>query len=279
MPLQQLTEQQLKFFNTFGFLHLKGWLDAEIEQITAGFERVFGEHGGGHHGQQHSGDARSCIVPFIDKDAFLRTLLDNPRIEGLAADLLGDDFNYMSSDGNYYVGDTNWHSDGRFDAQHRFVKFAFYLDPLTADTGALRVIPGSNRHTDTFSQDLSALHQCEANLGIDPRDVPCVIVETQPGDLIVFHHPLKHASFGGSTRRRMFTMNLAARHADENLGQLRDYIAAHKRFWIDSLYDEPMINTGPASRMRHLEQVLANQSHLPALTAAARAEMAEPSRG
>ena len=25
--------------------------------------------------------------------------------------LLGEDYNYASSDGNYYVGDTKWHSD------------------------------------------------------------------------------------------------------------------------------------------------------------------------
>jgi len=35
---------------------------------------------------------------------------------------------------------------------------------------------------------------------------------------------------------------------------------------------------GPG-RMRHLEQVLANQDHLPALTPKARAEMGEPARG
>ena len=35
---------------------------------------------------------------------------------------------------------------------------------------------------------------------------------------------------------------------------------------------------GPG-RMRHLEQVLVNQDHLPELTPKARAEMGEPSRG
>ena len=40
------------------------------------------------------------------------SLIDDPRIHALATTLLGDDFNYMGSDGNYYVGDTGWHSDG-----------------------------------------------------------------------------------------------------------------------------------------------------------------------
>lgn len=34
------------------------------------------------------------------------------RINAIATQLLGEDFNYMGSDGNYYVGDTGWHSDG-----------------------------------------------------------------------------------------------------------------------------------------------------------------------
>jgi len=42
----------------------------------------------------------------------LSTLLDDPRIHDVAASLLGDDFNYMGSDGNFYAGDTRWHSDG-----------------------------------------------------------------------------------------------------------------------------------------------------------------------
>ena len=78
-------------------------------------------------------------------------LLDDPRILAIAKTLLGDDFNYMGSDGNFYVGDTRWHSDGGHkleDPMH--IKIAFYLDPLTRDTGALRVIPGSHLFGDNY---------------------------------------------------------------------------------------------------------------------------------
>jgi hypothetical protein len=40
-----------------------------------------------------------------------------------------------------------------------------------------------------------------------------------------------------------------------------------------------MVNTADAKRMVHLEQVLANQDHLPELAKQARLSMAEPSRG
>ena len=51
------------------------------------------------------------------------------------------------------------------------------------------------------------------------------------------------------------------------------------RFWVDRAYGEAMINTASPQRMVHLEQNLANDSHLKALADKARAEMLEPSRG
>ena len=110
--------------------------------------------GAGHHGKPHEGKARSCIVPFIDQTARLCALLDDARILGIATSLLGDDFNYMGSDGNYYVGDTGWHSDG-WHSNFTHIKIALYLDPLTRDTGAIRVIPGSHLPGDTYANALA----------------------------------------------------------------------------------------------------------------------------
>ena len=49
---------------------------------------------------------------FPDESEYLSSLLDDPRIHDIAAGILGDDFNYTTGDGNFYVGDTPWHSDG-----------------------------------------------------------------------------------------------------------------------------------------------------------------------
>jgi len=46
-------------------------------------------------------------VPFINQSKYLSSLID-----GIFANLLGDDYNYLGSDGTYYVGDTGWHSNG-----------------------------------------------------------------------------------------------------------------------------------------------------------------------
>jgi len=279
MSTFRLSKEQLSFFNTFGFLSLPGFLDDRIARIIEEFEVLWAAQGGGHFGQAHDGKRRSCIAPCIDRSVYLSTMLDDPRLEGIAASILGDDFNYMGSDGNLYAGDTGWHSDGwHRDIVH--IKMAFYLDPVGRDTGCLRVIPGSHKIGDHFSDSLQReIYQADKSWATAGRDVPCVPLETKPGDVVVFNHNTKHAAFGGSARRRMFTMNCCQRYPTERLQELRDYLSGGARFWVERAYGDAMIQTASAQRRVHLEQCLANDSHLKGLAEKARREMAEPSRG
>jgi hypothetical protein len=275
----QLTEQQVAYFRTFGFLKFPGLFAEEIGSIFDAFDDIWKAHGGGHDGKPHDGKARSALVPFIDQHERLCALLDDPRIVGIASGLLGEDFNYTGSDGNYYVGDTNWHSDG-WHTKYTYIKLAFYLEPLTRDTGCLRVVPGSQRHGDSFAETLQGtLRKSDDNYGVPGRDVPAFALETTPGDLLLFNHNTKHAAFGGGTARRMFTINLSQRYRDEDLPDLRQYVNGFARFWLDEVYGETMLRTADAARLRHLEQIMANDDHLPELSRKARAEMTEPSRG
>jgi hypothetical protein len=277
--IHRLTDQQISFFETFGYLGFPGMMADRIDEILREFETVWGSHGGGHNGRPHDGAARSCIAQFIDLNERLSSLIDDPRILGIASSLLGDDFNYMGSDGNYYVGDSGWHSDG-WHPEMRHVKIAFYLDAVTRDTGCLRVIPGSHWTSDRYAGMLQErARRSEELWGVHGRDLPAVALETQPGDLVCFNHNTKHASFGGGKRRRMFTMNLCQRYPEERLADLRQYMAGGARFWVERGYGDAMIRTAGPSRMPHLEQVLANDGHLAELSRQARAKMAEPSRG
>jgi hypothetical protein len=274
-----LTDQQTSFFDTYGFLSLPGLMADRIEEIIREFDSIWESRGGGHYGRPHDGRARSCIVPFIDQSERLCSLLDDPRILGIATSLLGGDFNYMGSDGNYYAGDTGWHSDG-WHTEIRHIKLAFYLDRLTRDTGCLRVIPGSHLPGDRYADLLKERAGRSQELwGVAGRDLPAVALETQPGDLVCFNHNTKHASFGGSARRRMFTINLCQRYPEDRLEELRSYISGHARFWVERNYGEIMMRTAGPERFRHLEQVMANDGHLAELSRQAREKMAEPSRG
>ena len=86
MSQTRLTEQQVHFFKTFGFLHFPGLLSDCIDRIIEEFEAVWTRHGSGHHGKPHEGKERSCIVPFADQSEFLSSLLDDPRIHDIAGD-------------------------------------------------------------------------------------------------------------------------------------------------------------------------------------------------
>ena len=286
MDKLQLTPQQLTFMDVFGYLVFPGLLDDRIERIVEEFEGVFVAHGGGHYGRPHDGTARSCILPFIDQSEYLASLLDDPRIDGIFTSLLGEDYNYLGSDGNFYVGDTGWHSDTDWSGKMRgkpprvFYKLALYLDPVNAATGALRVIPGSQRFGDRFAEDMQeTLRQSQDKLGIPGNGVPAIALESKPGDVVIFNQNTKHSAWGGGNRRRMFTINCTKRYAEDEIPLLRNEIGAFARFWVNSVYGDAMLRTASAERMVHLKQPLEYQSHLVDEVIKAKATMTEPARG
>jgi hypothetical protein len=272
--VDKLTAQQVAFFDDFGYLVLPGLLREEIGWITSEFTSVFIDRNLVHDPSQ-----RTCVVPFIDSRQKLSALLDHPKVEGVAASLLGDDFNYVGSDGNYYSGDTAWHSDG-FHRVGKFIKIALYLDPVVKDTGALRVIPGSHRVDLEDSWAARQARKAPELWDIAQRDVPAVSLDSTPGDVVAFNHNLMHAAFGGSNERRMFTLN-CCRHCStpDEIADLESYIGGHDRFLNDHMHSDLMKATATPGRMRHLQQVMNHEGHLAGLAKAARMVMAEPARG
>ena len=148
----KLTEQQLRFFQDFGFLKFEGLFARDTDAITDAFEQLWAEHGGGHDGKPHDHQRRSALIHFIDRNEYLSSLIDDPRLDDIASSILGEDYNYTGSDGNFYVGDTRWHSDGYRVTKYLSMKMGFYLDPVTKDSGCLRVIPGSHHVGDRFAE-------------------------------------------------------------------------------------------------------------------------------
>jgi len=254
----QLTDQQKNFFNTFGYLHMPALFSQDetrwiIEEFEMSIESVGG--GGGHDGTK-----RTMFGGPIEHRPKLCGLLDDDRITGLIGGVVGDDFNYASGDGNYYSGDTGWHPDGGW-KQLFAVKVAFYLDPLTRDTGCLRVIPGT-QHPDhwIFGEGVDP-NKSDELFGVAPKHFPgSVALESNPGDVVIFNHDLYHASFGGGQRRRMFTMN-CTRHSTtpEDMETQRRYLSIHtpganKVNTGAGMYYPTMLDTADEKRMVHLKQ-------------------------
>jgi hypothetical protein len=257
----QLTDTQHAFFDTFGYLVVRQLLaPAEVDQVTEAFEWSIQNWGGG---VDHNGGTRTMFIGPIEHTPQLCALMDHPGITGLIGGVTGEDFNYCSGDGNYYTGDTGWHPDGSW-GQLWATKTAFYLDEVRRDSGCLRVIPGSHRPDHFVRRDGVNPQHCEEMFGIAADEFPgSLAIESDPGDVVIFNHDLYHASFGGSTRRRMFTMN-CTRHAKTaaDMEMLRKYVSHHTPGAnnIDTstgMYFPTMLETADDARMAHLQQALA----------------------
>ena len=257
----QLESHHLDFMDTFGYLSFPGLLNEKICEIDQAFDALLKKHGG----DDHEGVERLAIVPFINHDPYLCTLLDDPRIHGIAAGFLGERYQYWNSDGNYYVGDTRWHSDTQWPEPIRFYKMAIYLDPMTKETGALRVIPGSHRfgegYAETVHAHLTGKKGCWG--GLHGSDVPAVAVETRPGDLVVVNHSTKHSAWSGGQKRRMFTLVYTGHHTDgPSLDAFREIIRQHG-YTTREVFgnkDGPLLSTATPERLLHLQNLI---SHIP----------------
>ncbi len=192
----QLTEQQLNHFRTFGFLVFRQLFSPEeLKRFSEEFDRGLDI---GLEGGQHNRQARHYALLTYETTPFSCSLHDDPRFADVAEQLLGKPVLGVSVNGNYYVGDTQWHPDNStFD--YEGVKFAMYLEPLDAKSGALRLIPGS--HRDPLYHDMAK--DPLAKFGVRPEDAPAFVFNSQPGDVLVFNLACWHASFGGSDHRRM----------------------------------------------------------------------------
>jgi hypothetical protein len=206
-----ITDSDIAFFEIFGYLHIPGYFADEIGWITAEFEAAWAAL----PGVVHDGSQRT-IYPgvFVGATPRLAALIEHPKVAAICRGLLGEGYGFHGGDGNFYSGDTGWHSDAfaqwpeKTTARH--LKIAFYLDPLTRDDGALRVMPGSHHEGDRYCELLqreAPPWMSDRRLKVDGRDLPAAAIESRPGDLVCFDHRTKHAAFGGGGRRRMFAMN------------------------------------------------------------------------
>lgn len=112
------------------------------------------------------------------------SLIDQYSI--VAAELLGRPVLPGRAKGTWYQSDTRWHRDSVHDVASLGV--VAYLEPLHAATGALRVVPGSHAAPEQKLPDGAA------QIG--------EVLETVPGDVIIFDEHLIHGSLGGAQRRQ-----------------------------------------------------------------------------
>ena len=195
-----LNENQLQHFETFGFVVLRDLFTTdEVETLRQKYEAeldlVYAD-------KPFTGEERYWTMMFHPRRPLFYSLLEDERFSAVAQQMYGDDVIGIGCDANHYVGDTGWHPDHAADPEEDVfgVKFAFYLDPVDATTGALRLIPGS--HNRPFHY---ALRSSLESLELEVPGVPAHVCASEPGDVVAFDMRCWHASHGGATGRRMRT--------------------------------------------------------------------------
>ena len=181
-----LAEEQIEHFRTFGFLALLGALDGVtlgelIEELDAAIVAAGPRdtEGGGVTGH---------YIPAGDRQASAELV---ERFQPLAEQLLGREAFPVAAHEILFFAEAWWHVD--VGPAVPALKVAAYLETLDARNGALRVLPGTHLSPQA---ELGALHR------MNPHHVPCYVIESKPGDVIVFHAHLWHAALNGRDRRQ-----------------------------------------------------------------------------
>jgi hypothetical protein len=224
----RLSAPQIEFFRTFGFLKLPGLFKSEVPRLVDGFNEVFANQAPDIELtedplQQTDNPAfekkrRRIIIPFIDRSQDLSWLSSDPRIVGIVDSIMaGGPYEAEPTDGHIFDCDTAWHRDFGFNSKEDpfRLKLSFYLDSQRANSGAIRVIPGTNFHQGPYATRLNTNlygnpKRARENYGVEADQIPCTVIESDPGDLICWDYRTIHASFHGFQKRRLFSMTFRA---------------------------------------------------------------------
>ncbi len=182
---------QVAQFKESGYVVLRGLFDASTlgEELDRAFAEGFRSGDGVNVLSQGTGKVSFRYLPMMcERTPVSLGLLD--RLAIMAAELLGREVLPGRVKGTRYFGDTGWHRDS--DRPLATMGFLAYLEPLTTQTGALRVVPGSHA-------DLSV----PLPMGFEGGPAgPGQAIETEPGDVVAFDEHLVHGSQGGTERRQ-----------------------------------------------------------------------------
>ena len=242
----KLTDFQLAHYKTFGFIQLKGVLkEIELKAINSEFES--GLQAARKNSPEVEYNAQLQWSTLKPEFPFTAGLIEDPRICGVAEQLIGKDAIPVFSNGNRWVANTSWHPDSP-NVELRCVKIACYLQSVRSDSGALRFIPGS--HKAKLNQEITNLLK-ESNP--DLNDVPSHVCNSEPGDIIAFDNRLYHAAIGTSKDKRQLTMNFMqtpktnnARMESKNLAkqiaEVYNLTKAPTPFYAPEWADNPLSN-------------------------------------
>jgi hypothetical protein len=196
-----VSHQQILHFRTFGYVTLRGLLsraeaDTLRQEVTGALADAFGQIAAEPN---DLGGISGDYLPLAASRApfSLSLIADDPRTFQSSAELLGGPTVPSAGIATCFTGDSAWHT--RQGPDIGGVTLWADLEPRTASTGALRLIPGS--HLPGFERRLCEYRAAEpATSGFGHWEWPHIVVETEPGDVVAFHAHLMNRAEGGTPR-------------------------------------------------------------------------------
>jgi ectoine hydroxylase-related dioxygenase (phytanoyl-CoA dioxygenase family) len=239
-----LNQQQKDHFHAFGFLFFKGlFAEDEVAGINEEADRLWADDKA-RADFKLSDDNSQHTTPFIEATPKLSWIAEDDRVYETATELIGPGMVWANSEGNVTgYGEARWHPDRRNmspgELDYPRLKVMLYLDEVSADKGALRVIPGSHKNPlhDTLypmlerqegDRDWEPIREADdpsaMPYGVAGDQMPCHVVESKPGDVLFFNQCLWHAAYNGWEGRRYIALKLAAKPTTEqHIATLRWY--------------------------------------------------------
>ena len=196
------TQQQIAHFHAFGYVLLPGLLDTDEitalkAEVTSGLGDAFGTIG---RASPDEGGVPGDYLPLsADRAPLSQALIaDDPRLFQGSTALLGRPTVPTPPIATCFTGrSTPWHTDQGPDIGG--IKYLVHLEPRAAETGALRVLPGS--HDPGFAARMESYWSADpGNQGFAAWPAPAVSLPTEPGDVLAFDVHLRHSSVGGGRR-------------------------------------------------------------------------------
>jgi hypothetical protein len=200
-----ITAEHVEYYKTFGFVILRRQLHEQmLERLSAEISSAFRDAFGARFDERPDcGGISGHYLPVMSASLTPTSLEIVEQLHPVARRFLDGEALPAPAEAILLFGEAPWHDDTGFAVAS--VKFAAYLEPLTAGNGALRLLPGSHLQpyrnaARGFDRSVSPQRREEIRAAVER--LPGHACETDPGDVIAFDQRLYHASINGCDRRQ-----------------------------------------------------------------------------
>ncbi len=191
-----LSEKERSFLDEQGYLPLEGALSTDqVQELRNRFDELVELEGGNAGKEVHQEDGTNRLANLVDKGEMFEICISHPRVLAAMRHVLGTEFKLSSLNGRVALpgrGLQGLHADWREGVEpgnYYVCNSIWLLSDFTAENGATRLVPGSNRsglHPRDVLEDPEATHPDE------------LILTGKAGSVVVFN---AHTWHGGTLNR------------------------------------------------------------------------------